>query len=71
MTKEIQTIVKRVKAPTPCWFKKLRNIGLTVGAVGAVLLSAPISLPSSVLLVAGYMTIAGGVMGAVSQTAVK
>lgn len=71
MTKEIQTIVKRVKAPTPSWFKKLRNIGLTVGAVGAVLLSAPISLPSSVLLVAGYMTIAGGVMGAVSQTAVK
>ncbi len=68
MTKELKTIVNRVKAPTPCWFKKLRNIGI---AVGAVLLSAPVALPAGVVTVAGYMAVAGGIMGAVSQTAVK
>ena len=71
MTKELKTIVNRVKAPTPCWFKKLRNIGIAVGAVGAVLLSAPVALPAGVVTVAGYMAVAGGIMGAVSQKAVK
>ncbi len=71
MTKELKTIVNRVTAPTPPWFKTMRNIGLTIGSVGAVLLSAPIALPSSVVLIAGYLALAGGVMSAVSQTAVK
>ncbi len=71
MTKELKTIVNRVTSPTPPWFKTMRNIGLTIGSVGAVLLSAPIALPSSVVLIAGYLALAGGVMSAVSQTAVK
>ncbi len=71
MTQQINTLVDRVVSPTPKWFKQLRNIGLTVGAVGAVIISAPLSLPTTLVTIAGYMILAGGVMGAVSQTAKK
>lgn len=71
MTQQINTLVDRVVSPTPKWFKKLRNIGITVSAVGAVIVSAPLSLPTTLVTIAGYMILAGGVMGAVSQTAKK
>ena len=71
MTKQIKTVVRRVVSPTPIWFKRLRNIGIATGAVGAVILSAPVTLPSTLISVAGYLAVAGGIMGAVSQTAVK
>lgn len=71
MTQQINTLVDRVVSPTPKWFKQLRNIGITVSAVGAVIVSAPLSLPTTLVTIAGYMILAGGVMGAVSQTAKK
>ena len=37
--------IKRAKAPTPKFFKVLRNIGLTLAAVGGTVLAAPIALP--------------------------
>jgi uncharacterized membrane protein HdeD (DUF308 family) len=61
------TIVKRVKAPTPNFFKVLRNIGLVLAAVGGTILTAPISLPVVIGSIAGYMAVAGGVLSAVSQ----
>ncbi|MEY3501637.1 MAG: hypothetical protein RL308_3310 [Bacteroidota bacterium] len=59
--------IKRAKAPTPKFFKVLRNIGLTLAAVGGTVLAAPIALPVVVTSVAGYLTVAGGVISAVSQ----
>ena len=50
-------IIDRAKAPTPKFFKVLRNIGLIMAGVGTVLLTAPVSLPVT----------AGGVATAVSQ----
>jgi hypothetical protein len=64
-------IVQRVKAPTPKFFKVLRAVGLSVAAVGGSLLAAPIALPTALITVAGYLTLAGGVITAVSQTAVE
>ncbi len=64
-------IIKRAKAPTPKFFRILRTVGLTVAAVGGSLLAAPIALPATLVTVAGYLTIAGSVMSAVSQTAVE
>lgn len=64
------SVVERVKAPTPKFFKTLRTIGLTLAAVGGVILAAPISIPAGLIAVAGYVTLAGGVLTAVSQTAV-
>ena len=64
-------ILQRAKAPTPKFFKILRNIGLALAAVGATLLTAPVSLPAAIITVAGYLTVAGGVIGAISQTAIE
>jgi len=60
-------IIKRAKAPTPKFFKVLRNIGLALAAVGGTILAAPIALPVVVTSIGGYLAVAGGVVSAVSQ----
>jgi uncharacterized membrane protein HdeD (DUF308 family) len=60
-------IIKRAKAPTPKFFKVLRNIGLSLAAVGGTILAAPIALPVVVTTIGGYLAVAGGVVSAVSQ----
>lgn len=60
-------IVKRAKAPTPKFFKILRNVGLALAAVGGTILAAPIALPVVVSTVGGYLVVAGSVASAVSQ----
>jgi uncharacterized membrane protein HdeD (DUF308 family) len=60
-------IIKRVKSPTPKFFKVLRNIGLVLAAVGGTILAAPIALPVVVTTIGGYVAVAGGVISAVSQ----
>jgi ABC-type xylose transport system permease subunit len=64
-------LLERAKAPTPKFFKVLRNIGLTLAAAGGALMAAPIALPAGIITIAGYLAVAGGVMTAVSQTAVN
>jgi uncharacterized membrane protein HdeD (DUF308 family) len=59
--------IKRAKAPTPKFFKVLRNIGLALAAVGGTVLAVPIALPAIVTSAAGYLAVAGGVISAVSQ----
>jgi uncharacterized membrane protein HdeD (DUF308 family) len=61
------TIIKRAKAPTPKFFKVLRNIGLALAAVGGTILAAPVALPVVVTTIGGYLAVAGGVASAVSQ----
>jgi hypothetical protein len=65
------TVVERAKAPTPGFFKKLRNIGLLLASVSTVVLTAPIGLPVAIVTAAGYLGVAGGVMSAVSQLTVQ
>ena len=64
-------LAQRVKAPTPKFFKKERNIGLGLAAISAAIFAAPVALPPILIKVAGYLAVAGGVAGTVSQTAVK
>lgn len=63
-------LVERMKAPTPKFFRVLRNVGLALAAAGGAIITAPIALPVGVVTVAGYLAVAGGVMTAVSQSAV-
>lgn len=70
MEKEL-SLIERFKAPTPKFWKKVRNIGLTIGAVGGGLLTLPVSLPASVITIAGYMVATGTLTGILSQTTVK
>ena len=63
-------IVERIKAPTPKFFKILRSIGLALLGISGTIVAAPIVLPVTVVTVAGYMAVAGGVISAVSQMTV-
>lgn len=60
-------IVQRAKAPTPKFFKKLRNIGLALAAISTAIITAPIALPAAIVTVAGYVGVAGAVATTVSQ----
>ncbi len=63
-------LVERIKAPTPRFFRVLRSIGLALLAISGTLVAAPIVLPATIVVVAGYMAVAGGVITAVSQMTV-
>ncbi len=65
------SLSERIAAPTPAFFKKLRVIGLTLAAVAAAIVAAPVALPTIVVTVAGYLAVAGSVIGAVSQVTVE
>jgi hypothetical protein len=64
------TLVQRVVAPTPKFFRLLRTIGVIVGLVGASLLAAPVALPAAVVTIGGYLALAGSIVTGISQTAV-
>ncbi|WP_413533726.1 hypothetical protein [Empedobacter brevis] len=65
------TILNRITAPTPKLFQQIRNIGLTLAAVGGILIAAPVALPATIVTIGGYLTVAGGVLSAVSQLTVN
>ncbi len=64
-------LIERAAKPTPKFFRKLRNIGLTVAAIGTSLIAAPVALPAVLIKIAGYLTVAGTVMSGVSQVTVS
>ena len=64
------SIVERLLSPTPTFFQKLRNIGLVLAAVSAAIVATPVALPAIVTTIAGYLAVAGTVLGAVSQITV-
>ncbi|OYX24259.1 MAG: hypothetical protein B7Z06_09085 [Flavobacteriales bacterium 32-35-8] len=63
----MKKIIKRASAPTPKFFKVLRNVGLALAAIGGTILAAPIALPLIVTTIGGYVAVAGGVLSAASQ----
>lgn len=65
------SVIERMQEPTPKFFRVLRTIGLSLVAAAGTVVAAPIALPAVVLTIAGYLTVAGGVMTAVSQAAVE
>jgi hypothetical protein len=66
------SIINRMTDSTPKFFRLLRNIGLVLVAASAATISEGGDiLPAIVIKVAGYVAVAGSVMTAVSQTAVK
>jgi len=67
---ENNNIVTRAMAPTPKFFKTLRNVGLVLATVAGTILTAPVGLPIIVVKIAGYLAVAGGVLSAVSQVTV-
>ena len=63
-------LIERVVSPTPTFFQKLRNIGLALAAISGALIASPAALPAIIVKIAGYLAVAGTVLGAVSQITV-
>lgn len=63
-------VLERAQAPTPKFFKVLRSVGIIVATIGGAILTAPISLPATLISIGGYLTVAGGVISAISQITV-
>jgi ABC-type xylose transport system permease subunit len=64
------TLVQRWKAPTPNFWKKVQRLAITLGAVAGVIITAPVSIPATIITVAGYVATAGTVAATLSQLTV-
>jgi hypothetical protein len=64
------SVVDRLNAPTPPFFKKLRTTGIMVGVVGGALAAAPVALPVAIVSLSGYLITAGSILTAVSSITV-
>jgi hypothetical protein len=63
-------LLERAVSPTPTFFQKLRNIGLVLAAISAGIMASPVTLPAIITTIAGYLALAGTVLGGVSQITV-
>lgn len=69
----IGNILKRMGEPTPPFWKKVRNTMYTIGAVGAIIIGLPITvpgiiIPAAIASVAGYMVSIGAVGAALAES---
>jgi hypothetical protein len=60
-------IVKRLKSPTPKFFKKVRNLGLVLTAIGTGIIGAPVVLPFAIASIGGYLVLGGTIAAGVAQ----
>lgn len=67
----MENLKKRWNAKTPKFWKQVQKIGIAAGAVGAVLVAAPITLPAAVITLGGYLVTAGSLTAALSQLTVE
>jgi hypothetical protein len=65
------TLRDRWCAKTPNFWLKVRNLSITIGTIGGILLSSPVALPPLVLTIAGYLVTAGTIGATLSQLTVQ
>lgn len=65
------TLNDRLQAPTPKFFKTIRNVGIVLAAISGSIIAAPVALPALVVQIASYMAIAASVATAISQATVE
>lgn len=63
-------LTKRWKAETPEFWKKVQKVGLAIGAIGGVIVSAPVVLPAGLITLGGYMVAVGSVAAVLSKLTV-
>lgn len=65
------TIKQRWKAETPDFWKKVGNIGVAIGSVGAILVSGTVVVPATLVTIGGYMVAVGSVTKILSKLTIK
>ena len=63
-------IKDRLKKRSPNLFQNITNICVALGAVGGVLVAAPISLPLALTTLGGYLVVAGSIGASISKLTV-
>lgn len=63
----MKELIDRWDAKTPSFWKKVQRIGIVAGAVGTILITAPVSLPVTLVTAGGYLVTAGGITAALAQ----
>jgi ABC-type xylose transport system permease subunit len=63
----MESLKDRWKAKTPDFWKKVQKVGIIAGILGGALLTAPISLPVSIVTGAGYLVAIGTATATLSQ----
>lgn len=64
------SLKERWLAETPKFWKKVQKIGLVLSAIGAAVVSAPVSLPAAVVTAGSYAVFGGGLLATMSQLTV-
>jgi hypothetical protein len=64
-------IIERFKSESPKFFKRLTNIMIGIGAIGTLIITAPISLPATLVTIGGYATVIGATGATVSKLTKK
>ena len=67
MERKKMTIRERWKARTPRFWKRVQRFALITGAISGAILTAPISLPASLITTAGYLAVASTSIAGMSQ----
>ena len=69
--KNNMNLIERIKAPTPKWFKIIRNISIVLASIGGIIIASPVALPVGLVSIAGYLVLGGSIISVVSQTGVQ
>ncbi|MDP2687036.1 MAG: hypothetical protein Q8O62_07430 [Aequorivita sp.] len=64
-------LFERLNRPTPKFFKRLRNIGIGLTAIGGTVITLHTIMPAIFTTVAGYLIVAGTVASVISQTVIN
>ena len=62
----MKELIKRWQSDTPTFWKKVRNTAVSVGVIGGVILTLPVSLPAATV---GFITNVVIVCAAIAPTA--
>lgn len=68
MSKTAIEFAERLSEPTPKFWRKIRNIAITLGTIGGIIVAAPIALPAAIVTVGGYLATAGTVATVLAQS---
>ena len=64
-------VLDRVALPSPVFWRKVSAVGKAVGALGLVLVSAPVALPGAVVAAAGYLVLVGSLTAGLAALTVE
>lgn len=63
----MENLKDRWKAKMPEFWKKVQRVGIVAGVIGGALLTAPISLPATLITGATYLVVIGTTTATLSQ----